>query len=213
MPQKPIKRGYMVWIWADKTGYVCQFQIYTEKIGGHLEKDLGARVLTDLTRTFVGKEYNFFILLAFRNKFKLIYSCGTLKRTRMDLPGDTKGDNVMQKGDSDCRISKDGVTYVKWKDRKAVHFLSNHLEPTEVSQVKRKQKDGSLKNINCPTVVVNYNRHMGYVDKMDMLKNIYEINQKFKKWWRRIFWYFVDVTIVNSYCYSNMETWVQKCHP
>jgi hypothetical protein len=30
MPMKPVKRGYKVWIRADQTGYVCQFEVYME---------------------------------------------------------------------------------------------------------------------------------------------------------------------------------------
>jgi len=41
--------------------------------------------------------------------------------------------------------------------------------------------------------------HIGYVDKADMLKSIYEINRKNKKWWPRIFWYFIDITVNNSF--------------
>lgn len=40
---------------------------------------------------------------------------------------------------------------------------------------------------------------MGCVDKADMLKSTYELNRKSKKWWHRIFWHFLDVTIVNSF--------------
>ena len=32
MPQKPIKRGYKVWVRSAMNGYVCEFQIYTGKI-------------------------------------------------------------------------------------------------------------------------------------------------------------------------------------
>ena len=52
--------------------------------------------------------------------------------------------------------------------------------------------------VSCPLLAKNYNIHMGYVDKADMLKSFYEISRKSKKWWHRIFWHFVDVTTVNS---------------
>ena len=29
MPKKPIKRGYKVWVLADKSGYASKFEIYT----------------------------------------------------------------------------------------------------------------------------------------------------------------------------------------
>lgn len=40
MPLKPIKHGYKVWIRADESGYVCQFQIYTGKVNDLVEKKL-----------------------------------------------------------------------------------------------------------------------------------------------------------------------------
>lgn len=40
---------------------------------------------------------------------------------------------------------------------------------------------------------------MGYVDAFDMYKSIYEIDRKSKKWWHRIFWYFLDMTVVNAF--------------
>lgn len=39
---------------------------------------------------------------------------------------------------------------------------------------------------------------MEFIDKMDMLKSIYEVDRKLKKWWHRLSWYFVDVSLVNA---------------
>jgi len=50
-----------------------------------------------------------------------------------------------------------------------------------------------------PQMAKDYNHSMGYVDKADMLKSCYQISQKSKKWWHRIFWHFVDVTLVNAF--------------
>ncbi|KAF2889248.1 hypothetical protein ILUMI_16925 [Ignelater luminosus] len=55
-PNKPIQRGYKVWIRADSvTAYVHQFQIYTRKAENIMERKLGERVVVDLTRELVGK--------------------------------------------------------------------------------------------------------------------------------------------------------------
>ena len=40
---------------------------------------------------------------------------------------------------------------------------------------------------------------MGYVDKADMLKSLYGLDRKSKKWWHRIVFHFLDVALVNSY--------------
>lgn len=48
-------------------------------------------------------------------------------------------------------------------------------------------------------MVNDYNKHIDHVDKSDMYKSCYEIDRKSKKWWHRIFWHFVDLTIVNTF--------------
>lgn len=52
---KPIKRGYKIWVRADSSGYVCEFQIYTGKSTIDKGKSLGGRVVQDFTRVIVGK--------------------------------------------------------------------------------------------------------------------------------------------------------------
>ena len=60
-------------------------------------------------------------------------------------------------------------------------------------------RDGSI--IVYPGTVVNrdYNKHMGYVDKADMMKSFYALDRKSKKWWHRIFFHLLDVTVPNSF--------------
>lgn len=206
MPLKPIKRGYKVWIRADSSGYVCQFQIYTGRIADASEKDLGGRVVRDLTRVLIGKGHhvyfdNYFNSVDLQKDLQLdyIYSCGTVKQGRKNLPRDIINDKDLRRGESEYRVSLDGLVYMKWKDRKAVNFLANHMDPSENSFTNRKQKDGTLEEIPCPKLVMNYNKHMGFVDKFDMLKSLYEIDRKSKKWWHRIFWYFLDAAVVNAF--------------
>ena len=55
-----------MWVLADShDGYFCDFQVYTGKTIGAVEKDLGARVVKDLANNLKGKYhhtyfYNFF---------------------------------------------------------------------------------------------------------------------------------------------------------
>ena len=59
MPQKPIKRGFKVWVRADSTnGYVSQFQVYTGKESSSTEKGLGSRVVKDLTATIQHRNHH-----------------------------------------------------------------------------------------------------------------------------------------------------------
>jgi len=74
-PMKPIKRGYKLWVRADKTGYICEFQVYKGKIDKTSETNLDGRVVTDLTREITGDNHhvyfdNFFTSIDFLKSLK-----------------------------------------------------------------------------------------------------------------------------------------------
>ena len=55
VPMKPVKRGIKVWALADShNGYFHKFQVYAGKEGSG-EKQLGQRVVKDLTQNLKGK--------------------------------------------------------------------------------------------------------------------------------------------------------------
>ncbi|XP_050305079.1 piggyBac transposable element-derived protein 4-like [Anthonomus grandis grandis] len=135
-PKKPVKRGYKVWIRSENSGYVCQFQIYTGKIGQMTEKSLGGRVVRDLTRDLVGKGYEIYIDNYFNSvelqkqlQTEMIYACGTVRKDRKNLPTDLLDDKQLTRGEFDWRVSTDGLTFLKWMDNRPVHFLTNYLDP------------------------------------------------------------------------------------
>ncbi|XP_018401793.1 PREDICTED: piggyBac transposable element-derived protein 4-like [Cyphomyrmex costatus] len=206
MPAKPIKRGYKCWVRADSSSYVCEFQIYTGKTDG-TEKQLGARIVKDLTREIVGGNHhvyfdNFFtgvdLLISLKNDH--IFACGTVRSNRSGLPRNKQiADKKMRHEESMFTTSNTGLRFIKWMDKKVVTSLSNYHDPCEETTVTRKQKDGSIKEINSPVMSTDYNKHMGYVDNADRLVSSYKIDRKSKKWWHRIFWNFVDVAVVNAF--------------
>lgn len=70
MPQKPVKRGYKVWVRADSTtGYMYQFKIYTGKASdGATAVGLGSKVVRTLTSALAGT----YCHLAFDNYFSSV---------------------------------------------------------------------------------------------------------------------------------------------
>lgn len=88
---------------------------------------------------------------------------------------------------------------VRCKDKKGINFISNCHDPHEITSVNRTQRDGAKKVVPCPSLVKDYNALMGCVDKADQLKEVYAIDRRSKKWWSRIFFHFLDTTIVNAY--------------
>ena len=85
-PMKPVKRGFKIWTRADShNGYVCEFECYTGRKEGVVEKGLGGSVVTRLTRDLVGKAYhiymdNFFSSVPLYQNLlqEMIYCTGTL---------------------------------------------------------------------------------------------------------------------------------------
>ena len=134
-----------------------------------------------------------------------ISACGTIRKDRKGLSKNEGKEKDMKMGDSEYRTSYEGIRCLKWVDKKPVQFLSNFHDPSALSEVERRQKDGSLKTIACPQMAKDYNGYMGCVDKSDQMKSFYEITRKSKKWWHRLLWHFIDVTLVKSFIISKVR--------
>jgi len=205
MPKKPIKRGYKAWVRADETGYVCQFSIYTGKNGDKPTKNLGSTVVNELTADLAGKNYNFYFDSFFSSVELMSHlrrhgknAAATIRRDRKLLPKMPQ-DKSMKEGDTFQRIRTDGISISKWMDKRPVHMISNMHNINEFSEKSCTKKDGSLDTKKLPTVVCDYNKHMGYVDLADQLKSYYEIDRKSKRWYLRIFWHLLNVAVVNAF--------------
>lgn len=159
----------------------------------------------DLTRSLVGKNHklffdNYFNSVELQRKLlaNKIYSCGTIRKGRKHFP-ELKTDKSMKRGEADWRVSKDGIVALKWMDRRSVLLVGNYHDPSIMETTSRKKKNGSAEDIPCPRMIRDYNTHMGYVDRFDMMKSLYEVDRKSHKWWHRIFFYFVDAAVCNAF--------------
>lgn len=89
-------------------------------------------------------------------------------------------------------------------DNKAVTVVSN-FHGTEISEVSRKNRDGTRGNIPCPQSIKDYNKYMGAVDHADQLRGSYDVDRRSKKWWHRLFWGIIDIAFVNSFILYRLE--------
>ena len=69
--------------------------------------------------------------------------------------------------------------------------------------MERKQRDGTVRMIPCPTAVDTYNKFMNGVDRGDQVKNYYRVRLKCNKYYKYIFWFMFDVAITNAYILSD----------
>ena len=113
------------------------------------------------------------------------YSCrytGTARENRIGKPllmdGKTMMSRKVERGKLDYK-STNGVLALKWKDNKAVTMLSNAAGIEPLSSISRYCKDQKKRiDVACPKVILEYNSHMGGIDKSDMLVHLYKIPTK-----------------------------------
>lgn len=210
MPNKPVKRGYKVWMLADETGYCWNFEIYTGKTENQVEKNLGARVVKNMTSDLINKNHkvyfdNFFSGVPLMEALlpQKLYACGTVNPTRKNLPK-FKTDKELKRGEYDWYTSNTNLAAVKWRDKRLVHLLSNYHDPTVSTEVKRREKDGTSVQVPCPVMLTDYNKNMNFVDKFDQLRACYGIDRKSHKWWHRIFFFFIDAAVVNAFIINTL---------
>ena len=99
MPNKPIKRGFKVWVRADSLiGYISDFSVYTGSKDGNKQVDLGGTIVKKLAGSLIGRANQH---LYFDNYFSSpqlfldlldlnLYACGTYRYSRVDVPIDIK---------------------------------------------------------------------------------------------------------------------------
>jgi hypothetical protein len=206
-PLKPTKRGYKVWALAESnTGYIYNFDIYTGK-NSERQVSLGENVVMSLISGIELKEHQIFFDSYFNSLQLLrklremeIAATGTIRPNRKHFPTELKKKEKLERGDYRYRTS-DGISVVKWMDKKEVFVASNYFDPTALDAVSRRNKDGSTRRVSCPSVVVQYNRYMGGVDLACQKVKYYAIDRKSKRHWMRIFLHFLNVSLMNSFIY------------
>ena len=185
-------------------GYLFKFEVYQEKgdcrIDPAMSKyfGIGKKIIYQMSKSLQGKFHQVFIdnfftpipLMEYLLSHQIL-CCETLQKKKKYLPQDFVKDKCLQRGDFDYRTSKNGIADFKWKDNKPVYAISNY-HGIDTSEIKRKNRDGSISIIGGPKAVKDYNTFMGGVDKVNMLCSLYGTFKKSKKWWCCISFGLVD---------------------
>ena len=125
---------------------------------------------------------------------KQIYCCGSVRPNRRGMPQDLAPKTTkLKRGDIRVRTRSD-LTKILWWDKRDVYMLTNiHSSPAEGNFCNEGGK--AIK----PQIVIDYNQHMGYVDKGDRMANSYSISCHTFKWTKKLFFHVLDLAILNSY--------------
>jgi hypothetical protein len=74
------------------------------------------------------------------------------------------------------------LTAMNWKDKQDINMLTNMQNPPVQGNF-CDEHGNALK----PVIIQDYNRHMGYVDERDCMRNTYTISGQTWKWTKKLF--------------------------
>ncbi|XP_029347808.1 piggyBac transposable element-derived protein 2-like, partial [Acyrthosiphon pisum] len=195
MPNKPHKWGYKLFVICDYKGYSYNLEVYTgqENYPKFNDIDIGASV------PLMEHLYD-----------RGILGLGTVRRNRVlyvTVPNNQLPDEKQIKKEKRGFIAERIGSYkstplsiTTWKDNKIVTLLSTYAGAEPKSMLKRfDRRIKSRVDVDCPFVVKEYNHFMGGVDLLDGLIGRYKIKLRSRKWYIRLWYHFIDVSIVNSW--------------
>ena len=222
---KPTKWGFKLWVIADSsTGYTYDFNIYIGRRAQASEHGLSYDVVLTLVEDLMNQGYklymdNFYTSMKLLTDLKKnrVWACGTTNTNRRGFPAEFRT-TFRQWSKASSRgnmrwLRSDGNVAVQWKDNKTITMLSSFHSASDYGYCRRRVKEGGQfhrKIVKQPKVVQDYNAHMGGVDRSDQLLSNYDILRKTTKYWKTLFFHFIDIAIINSYIL--FQEW-RKRHP
>ena len=212
MPSKPTKYGIKVFTLADSTqGYIMKCLVYT---GGDTldEADLShsmlpqpARIVLHLLEPYIGKGHTVYtdryyssLPLAMELQQCNTSFIGTMMKNRIDLPDAIRSPSFRLGNDEIMAFRCDHLLAVGWRAvQKKKPFIiigtESSAKPTTVRAV------ATGRTAIKPHIVDEYNKSMNGVDKADQYTVYYSFIRRSRKWWRKLFFWLFEVTLVNSY--------------
>lgn len=219
MKDKPTKWGIKQWMVAEsETGYVLRAVPYTGKeADGACGTGLATRVVMSLMEEYLGKGHhlycdNFYTSLPLATALfeQHTYLCGTIRKDRAGFPKElvltAAEERGTDRGDCDWLANGD-LLAGRWMDNKAVYTLSTihtpYGENGKYPQTTRKLKDGTLLQLSCLPQLVDYQKYMAGVDHADQILASYSMMRKSYKWWRKLFWYYLEICVIDALIVHN----------
>src|SRR3984957_19245875 len=207
---KIIKWGYRIWKLCDASNaYVLSFDVYTGAASKTNDQSLAHSVVMGLMDGYLDKNHvvimdNFFSSIPLFSDLltRSTYACGTIRENGKYLPDHFDIEEDMEPGESDIWQSGNFVATL-WQDKRVVRFLSTCCEPEGDDTVERRRKKEGTFSLNCPPILKLYTKYMGGFDRSDRMVRTYSASRQSKKWWFRLFYYFLDMSVANSFILYN----------
>lgn len=144
---------------------------------------------------------------------KKTYSCGTIQLNRVCLPDAIKEVTLENSGDM-IKRRKGSIMAVAWEDgKRTVKVITSANSKDNVICARHGKLGQPDVRYTKPKAIVEYTDHFNAVDKNDQLRSYYGIAHRAKKWWEYIFWFFMDVTMINAYILHKDAPGGPRPHP
>ncbi|XP_017792479.1 PREDICTED: piggyBac transposable element-derived protein 4-like, partial [Habropoda laboriosa] len=212
-PNKPKRWGMRIYALADsKTGYLFTILPYygsitsdnisrpdlpvNTRIPLHLYKKLLDRVPDAKGYHMFTDRYYTSIPLAEELLKMNCHLTGTINVNRKGVPTQIKKPKFSTR--KTVAYRKNNNTLLAWKDKRIITMLTNYYN-TQLQSTHKTLRGGHVVTVNKPEMVLGYTANMGGVDRADQYASTYCFLRKSLKWWRKLFFWGLEMCVINSY--------------
>ena len=201
IPSKRNRLGIKLFMLCDcETRYLLDLLVYAgSQTDITLSPGLGVSgsIVQKLISNYLGQERILFVDNWYTSPSLFMYlfknntgACGTARKNLKSYPSLSgripKGEMIYQHNNY--------LLALKWKDKREVYMLSSAHTPEMVES--RKLDSRTKRPIMIPKCVSDYNLNMGAVDKVDMQISFSECLRKTTKWYKKLFFHFLDFQFI-----------------
>jgi len=200
-PRKAHKYGIELFKLCDPTAYTYDIIIYSGK-QEERQTDLAGTVVMKLMHKYVdaGRTLctdNFYtsVTLAAKLLEQQTHLVGTLRSNRRGLPKSVTTAKL-KKGEVVAAENDDGITVMKWKDKKDVLLLSSK-HTAEMMETGKKNRN--KQEVSKPSAILYYNQTKQGIDVSDQMISYHRCLRKSIRWFHKLAMdVLLDVAVVNA---------------
>ena len=205
IPLKRSRFGIKLFMLCEDAGYTYRFRVYTGKttlIDGNKNLSVSERIVDDLMKPLLNKGYRLYIdnwytsipLFQYLRDNNTL-ACGTIRKNRKGFPVAVSGAKLCNRGEM-IAFRSDALLAMKFKDTRDVHMLTT-IHDESLQNVTNKRNPTIPKQK--PKCIVEYNKHMGGVDRTDQLLEPFKVARKSLKWYKKLAFHLMQLSLLNSF--------------